>query len=124
MAFLAGQKRGYLWEDAVTIHKFIPNYHFTLNIKDEHHLESTFTGAIHQKKLNNKVISQLDKTTIVESIYCFGKKNRPDITVEKDGIAIELKYVKSSKDGFKNAIGQALLYRLKYKFVFFSPHNR
>ena len=61
------------------------------------------------------MITQIDKSTTVRSIYCFGKKHRPDIALDENGIAIEIKFV--TYDGLKEAIGQGFLYRLRYRFV-------
>ncbi|NQS98480.1 MAG: hypothetical protein HQ591_08505, partial [candidate division Zixibacteria bacterium] len=41
---------------------------------------------------------------------------RPDLTLEENGIAIEIKFVTYA--GLKAAIGQGYFYRLRYKFVF------
>ena len=34
-----------------------------------------------------------------------------------DGIAIEIKYLSGSLDGLKQAIGQSIFYRVRYRFV-------
>lgn len=44
------------------------------------------------------------------------KKHRPDITLNENGVAIELKFITYA--GLKDAIGQGYLYKLRYKFVF------
>jgi len=51
------------------------------------------------------------------SVYLFGKKHRPDLTINDDGIAIEIKYLSGSLDGLKQAIGQSIFYRVRYRFV-------
>ena len=70
------------------------------------------------KKTNfkNKIITQIDKTEKVVSVYCFGKNHRPDLTINNDGIAVEIKF--TSYGGLKEAIGQGYFYRLKYRFTF------
>ena len=40
------------------------------------------------------------------------------MTINEDGIAIEIKYLSISLDGIKLALGQSMLYRLRFKFVF------
>ena len=57
------------------------------------------------------------KDTVVQSIYLFDKKNRPGLTIKEDGIAIEIKYLSGSLDGLKQAIGQSIFYRVRYRFV-------
>ena len=39
------------------------------------------------------------------------------MTINDDGIAIEIKYINNSFDGVKMALGQSFMYRLRYKFV-------
>ena len=70
-----------------------------------------------KEKLNGTLISQQNKDTTVKQIYCFGKRHRPDMVINDDGIAIEIKYIKNSFDGVKMALGQSFMYRLRYKFV-------
>ena len=46
-----------------------------------------------EKVFNSEVIIQTDKYTPIQSIYCFGKNHRPDMTLGENGIAIELKSI-------------------------------
>ncbi|MBR6153791.1 MAG: hypothetical protein IKQ43_05090 [Treponema sp.] len=87
--------------------------------KEERDFELRFSTILDTSgdKLNGKLISQQNKDTIVKQIYCFGKKHRPDMAINEDGIAIEIKYINSSFDGVKMALGQSFMYRLRYKFV-------
>ena len=49
-------------------------------------------------------MSQVEKDTTVRSVYLFTKKHRPNLTINDDGIAIEIKYPSGSLDGLKQAI--------------------
>jgi len=69
-----------------------------------------------KNKYSSDVITQIDRNSTVQSVYCFGKKHRPDMTLGENGIAIEMKFITYA--GLKDAIGQGHLYRLRYKFVF------
>ena len=64
-----------------------------------------------EKVFNSEVIIQTDKNTPIQSIYCFGKNHRPDMTLGENGIAIELKSITCA--GLKDTIGQGLLKVLK-----------
>ena len=68
-------------------------------------------------RIKGQIMSQVDKDTTVSSVYLFGKKHRPDLTINEDGIAIEIKYLSGSLDGLKQAIGQSIFYRVRYRFV-------
>ena len=60
------------------------------------------------RRMNGQIMSQVDKDTTVRSVYLFGKKHRPDLTINEDGIAVEIKYLSGSLDGLKQAIGQSI----------------
>lgn len=119
MAFKSGRRTGVLWDDLNTIVHFISSFSFNLSNKSERQFENTFASSLlsQKDKINGKIVSQIDKDVKVESVYCFGKKHRPDLTINDDGIAVEIKYTNESLDGFKQAIGQSFIYRLRYKFV-------
>ncbi len=118
MGFEAARRRGKYWDDAKTLSDLIHKFRFHTTGKSEREFETGFAWTLMNSEENfkSKVMTQIDKTTTVQSIYCFGKKHRPDIAFDENGIAVELKFI--SYAGLKDAIGQAYLYRLRYKFVF------
>lgn len=119
MAFQAGQRRGQTWEDVKTIDTLIKNGRFNLTGKRERDFEFAFGERIraNSERLNGKVISQVDKDAPVRSVHLFGKRHRPDLTINDDGIAVEIKFLSNSLDGLKLAIGQSIVYRVRYRFV-------
>lgn len=119
MAFKAGHRRGQVWDDVKTLDKIIGNTRFNLTGKSEREFELAFMSSVNANadRLNGKIHSQVDKDTVVQSVYLFGKKHRPDLTINEDGIAIEIKYLSGSLDGLKQAIGQSIFYRVRYRFV-------
>ena len=118
MGFEVGRRRGKYWDDAQKLDHLIGDYPFHTTGKKEHDFETGFASTLMatRSQFSSKVITQIDKSTTVQSIYCFGKRHRPDITLDDNGIAIELKFV--TYDGLKEAIGQGFLYRLRFRFVF------
>jgi len=121
MGFKTSKSRGFWWEDAQELDRFIQNFPFHTTGKNERNFETGFATALMASKssFNSKIITQIDKSTKVKGVYCFGKKHRPDLGFEKDdvpGIAVEVKFVTYA--GLKEAIGQGYLYRLEYKFVY------
>lgn len=118
MGHILGRRRGTLWADAQKLDQIIQDFPFHTTGKNEREFETGFSTAIIASKsaFKNKVISQIDKSTTVRSVYCFGKNHRPDLTIGENGIAIEIKFVTYA--GLKKAIGQSYIYRLRYKFVF------
>ena len=126
MGFEKGKRTGKNWEDILFIDSLIKNSDkktsgSIMNItgKEEKVFELRFSSLLdaNKVKLNGNLISQQNKDTTVKQIYCFGKKHRPDMTINDDGIAIEIKYINDNFDGVKMALGQSLMYRLRYKFV-------
>ncbi|MBR6295436.1 MAG: hypothetical protein VZR56_01830 [Treponema sp.] len=126
MGFEKGKRTGKNWEDILFIDSLIKNTDrksdgSIMNItgKEEREFELRFSSLLdaNKKNLNGKLISQQNKDTTVKQIYCFGKKHRPDMAINDDGIAIEIKYISGSFDGIKMALGQSFMYRLRYKFV-------
>lgn len=128
MAFKTNKRSGKHWEDVETLHEMVLRYPFHTTGKKERDFENGFASSllVVEERFNGKINTQIDKTRRVPSVQCFGKKHRPDATVGADAIAIELKYIKGS--GFRDAIGQGLLYRLDFRFVFLvliiSEHRR
>jgi hypothetical protein len=119
MAFQSGHRRGQVWEDVKMLDTIIKNSRFNLTGKSERDFELLFSERVraNSDRINGKIISQVDKETVVRSVYCFGKKHRPDLTINEDGTAVEIKYLNGSLDGLKQAIGQSIFYRVRYRFV-------
>lgn len=118
MGFESVRRRGRYWDDCKTLHTLINDFPFHTTGKNERDFENGFATTLMtiRKSFNSKVITQIDKSSTVQSIYCFGKNHRPDMTLDENGLAIELKFITYA--GLKDAIGQGFLYRLRYKFVF------
>lgn len=118
MGFELGRRTGRYWQDAHRLNQFIFDYAFHLTSKHEKAFENGLASSLMTLKneFNAEVITQIDKSNSVRSVYCFGKKHRPDIAFDDNGIAMEVKFVTYS--GLKQAIGQGYLYRLRYRFVF------
>ena len=126
MGFEKGKRTGKNWEDVLFIDSLLKNADkkssgSIMNItgKEEREFELRFSTILdaNKGKINGEIVSQQNKDTTVKQIYCFGKKHRPDMTINDDGIAIEIKYINDNFDGVKMALGQSLMYRLRYKFV-------
>ncbi len=118
MGFEAVRRRGRVWEDAKTLNEVIMEFPFQTTGSTESDFERGFATTLMatKRQYNCNVITQIDRNSTVQSVYCFGKKHRPDMTLDENGIAIEMKFVTYA--GLKDAIGQGYLYRLRYRFVF------
>lgn len=126
MGFEKGKRTGKNLEDLLFIDSLFKNSDkktsgsiMNISGKEERDFELRFSSLLDANKgnINGKLISQQNNDTTVKQIYCFGKRHRPDMAINDDGIAIEIKYIKNSFDGVKMALGQSFMYRLRYKFV-------
>jgi hypothetical protein len=118
MGFEPSRRIGSLWNDAIKVDGIIRSFPFYTTGKSEKAFEANFSSHLmaDSKIFENDVITQIDKTKKVKSVYCFGKNNRPDLTIGEDGLAFEIKYI--DYGSLNAAIGQGFIYRLDYKFVF------
>lgn len=118
MGHKSSKRRGNIWNDAIHLNELILDFPFATTGGKEKDFERGIATSlmVSKKSFKNPVITQIDKSTSVESVYCFGKAHRPDMTIGKDGVAIEFKFI--NYNGLKDAIGQAYLYRIHYRFVF------
>ena len=118
MGFKHARRRSDYWDDCNSLDELIKKFPFHTTGKTERDFENGFATTLltMESSFHSKIITQVDKKTTVQSVYCFGKKHRPDMTLDEDGIAVELKFVTYA--GLKDAIGQGFLYRLRYRFVF------
>ena len=119
MSFAMGHRRGKLWQDTLALEEILRECDFNASGKGERDFEIQTAERLKGNKynLNNKVISQYHNDGQVTSAYFFGKNHRPDLSLAEDGTAIELKFVDRNLNSVKHAIGQALIYRLYYKFA-------
>ena len=119
MTFIRGKRTGKLWADVQTIINIVDDTNCNIGHKSERELESHLYGCIdsHKTRLNKSFIFQRNQNQTVNSAKFFGKSHRPDMTLDNDGLAIELKFVNSSLDSARTAIGQGFIYRKEYKFV-------
>lgn len=118
MVFRPARRYGRIWEDAQTLHDTIRRFDFQTTGKKEKDFERALAQVLMNSKrdYHSDVITQVGRHSPVQSVYCFGKKHRPDMTIGEDGIAVEMKFVRYA--GLQDAIGQGHLYRLRYRFVF------
>ena len=119
LPFVSGIRQGEAYEDVRYAIKHLSRA--SLWVKDE--AEKTFEAKIigllqGTTRLRKKLISQIDdEEEKIISADLFSFKHYPDASID-DTIAIEIKVV-SQHEGprIRELLGQALVYRFKYKFV-------
>jgi hypothetical protein len=117
--FISARKRGIHYELA----KFAANKLRSANLlvkgKTERHFEHTIVSHLQAStKLRNNLITQIGEEEVdkISQANLFGFHHRPDTTIGKDGTAIEIKAISSSQS-IRDVLGQAVAYRMHYRFV-------
>lgn len=112
--FLASRKTGYYWESVEKVLKIVQRVSLDINSDDERKFEDRLSGAL-QPNFDD-FIDQRNVQQVMTRITAFGHDHRPDMSIAKDGIAIEVKVIRTGAS-IREAIGQAFIYRLGYRFV-------
>ena len=117
--YKAGKRTGKIWNDLKNFDQLIKSKKFTQSVKNEKEYLHWLDAILNENsdKFSSIIKTETDRNTKVDSVYCFGRRHRPDMSIGNNAIVIELKYIKiDNEDEFKKAIGQLMIYRIKYKF--------
>ena len=92
---------------------------FQIKARNENQLEIYLVGLLKRRRaLSPHIIDQIktnpDKR--ISRVPAFGFDHGPDIAIDPNGTAIEVKLVRSAHD-LRTGISQALVYRLGYRFA-------
>ncbi len=112
--FLAGKRTGYYWESLQKAIEIIERVSLDINAEDERKFEDRLSGAL-QPNFKD-FIDQRNIKQVMTRITAFNHDHRPDMSIADDGVAIEVKVLRSGQS-VREALGQALIYRLGYRFV-------
>jgi len=119
LGFIAARKRGIHYELAKLASTKLKKVNLLVKGKTERHFEHTVVSYMQASpKLRKNLITQIGQEQVekVAQATLFGFNHRPDIAIGIDGMAIEIKVVKSSHS-VRDLLGQALTYRMHYRFV-------
>ena len=117
--YKAGKRTGKIWNDLKNLDKLIKVKNFNQSVRNEKEYLHWLAGILSENsyEFSSSIKIETDRNKKVEGVFCFGRKHRPDISIGDNAIVIELKYIKKdNEDEFKRAIGQLMIYRIKYKF--------
>ena len=95
MAFQTGHRRGQVWDDVQALNTIIHNTRFNLTGKSEREFELALMSSVNANadSINGQIMPQVDKDSTVRRKYLFGKMHRPELTINDEGIAIEITYL-------------------------------
>lgn len=119
LGFVAARKRGVHYELAEFAVKHMKRANLLVKGKTERQFEHAIVAHLQaSRKLTNNLITQVGEEEVekITQASLFGFKHRPDTSIGKDGTAIEIKVI-TSGPSIRDLLGQALAYRMDYRFV-------
>ena len=119
LGFMPARRSGVHFELAKTAVRRLKKANLLLKGKTEKHFEHAVVAFLEgSSRLRQNLITQVGKEEVekISQAALFGFKHRPDTTIGNDGTAIELKVVTTSTS-VRVLLGQALAYRMAYRFV-------
>jgi len=119
LGFIASRKIGVHYELATFAVKHLKTANIALKAQKERSFEHTIVSHLQaSRKLRKNLITQVDEEDVekISQASLFGFRHRPDVTIGKDGTAIEIKVV-SNAPAARDVLGQGLTYRMHYRFV-------
>ncbi len=117
--FLEGRKIGIHFELAEFTVKRLREVNLLKKGSKEKDFELTVVSFLEaSRKLNPYLITQVEDEAVekISRASLFGYSHRPDVTIGKDGTAIEIKVLGRST-AVREMLGQAIAYRTQYRFV-------
>ncbi len=119
LGFVPSVKRGQHYELATFAVKSLKEVNVLVKGKTERHFEHTIISHLQaSSKLRPNLITQIgiEEVEKITPGVLFGFSHRPDVTIGKDGTALEIKIV-SSGQSVRDILGQAIAYRMHHRFV-------
>jgi len=115
---MPGRRSGKSWEDCEHAIKAIYRLNIKKTDRTEKHFENRIAALMEMQDFpsGERFIDQRSIHDVVTRITLFSSDHRPDMSIGKDGIAIEVKAADHGNK-VKQAISQALFYRIGYRFV-------
>jgi len=113
--FKPAKRRGKHWEDLINVMEVVKKVPLELSTTLERKYEDRIAGAL-SIYFGDQFIDQRNTKQVMTRISLFNHDHRPDLSIDSDGVAIEVKIAKTGQS-FREAIGQAILYRIGYRFV-------
>lgn len=114
--FAASRKSGRFWEDCRKVIKTLNKAKFDIRLKSEKDCEIYALGKLKDSSYNEGFVTQRRKEEPKTRVTLFGQTHRSDMSVGKNGTAVEIKLV-TKGDQVRAGIGQSIFYRTEYRFV-------
>lgn len=119
LGFESGPRRGQHYELACKAAKRMKSSNLLLKGKSEREFEQAIIGHLQSSpEIRKNLITQVDAGEVekITQAKLFGFSHRPDASIGIEGTAIEIKVIGSGQ-ATRDILGQAIAYRMQYKFV-------
>ena len=119
LGFVPSAKRGRHYDLAKYVISKLKTVNLLVKGQSESHFEHTIVSHLQaSRKLLPHLITQigLDEVEKITKASLFGFSHRPDVSIGNDGTAIEIKVI-STGQNVRDILGQAIAYRMHYRFV-------
>jgi hypothetical protein len=119
LGFKHVRRRGHKFDLASFAFRRLKGMNLALKSSKEHDYElKVVTRLQGSNRLEKHLITQTEDGEVekIHRSYLFGFHHKPDVAIGRDGTAIEVKVVSSSPQ-IREALGQAIAYRMDYNFV-------
>lgn len=119
LGFASAAKHGQHYDLAIFAAHRLKSVNLLVKGRNEHEFEMTVVSHLQASpRLNKNLITQIGKDEVkkITQASLFGFSHRPDISIGNDGTAIEIKVI-SSGAAVRDVLGQALAYRMHYRFA-------
>ena len=119
LGFVPSPKRGQHYDLALFANSRLKGVNLFIKGQSESHFERTIVSHLQASpKLRSNLITQIDMDEVekITKANLFGFTHRPDVSIGNDGTAIEIKVI-STGQSIRDLLGQAIAYRMHYRFV-------
>ena len=121
--FKKGAKKGKYYEALLSALELINHTYLNIRATQERNYEDRIAASIGAKfgtpqngDPETKFMDQRDRQEPLTRVTLFNCDHRPDMSIGRDGVAVEVKRVEHGSS-IRNAIGQCITYRHGYRFV-------
>ena len=119
LGFASAAKRGQHYDLAMFAARKLQSVNLLVKGQSERQFEMTVVSHLQASpRLRKNLITQIgiDEVEKITKASLFGFSHRPDISIGNDGTAIEIKVITSGAS-VRDVLGQALAYRMHYRFA-------
>lgn len=119
LGFVPGKKKGQHYELAMFALDKAKKCNLNLKGQTEKHFEFSIVSFLQSSpRLRKNLITQIgvDEVEKMTKASLFGFSHWPDVSIGNSGTAIEIKVVQGGP-GMRDILGQAIAYRMHYRFV-------